>query len=70
MSSEKKQFQEDLLESVKQMRSEQASRVTTVSASISLSLPVEVIERWKASGPDWQLRMAKLLSESQPQKSQ
>jgi uncharacterized protein (DUF4415 family) len=43
------------------MRSEQASRVTTVSASISLSLPVEVIERWKASGPDWQLRMAKLL---------
>jgi putative transcriptional regulator len=70
MSSEKKQFQEDLLESVKQMRSEQASRVTTVSASISLSLPVEVIERWKASGSDWQLRMAKLLSESQPQKSQ
>jgi hypothetical protein len=22
--------------------------------------------RWKASGPDWQLRMAKLLSESLP----
>lgn len=29
---------------------------------ISLRLPVEVIERWKATGPGWQTRMAELLS--------
>lgn len=65
MISEKEQFQQDLLESVKQMKSGQPSRLTLIE-NISICLPAEVIEKWKASGPDWQLRMAKLLSESQP----
>lgn len=29
---------------------------------ISIRLPVDVIERWKASGPGWQTRMAERLS--------
>ena len=29
---------------------------------ISLRLPANVIERWKATGPGWQTRMAKRLS--------
>ena len=29
---------------------------------ISLRLPVDVIERWKATGPGWQTRMADRLS--------
>lgn len=29
---------------------------------ISLRLPVDVIERWKATGPGWQTRMAEQLS--------
>jgi uncharacterized protein (DUF4415 family) len=29
---------------------------------ISLRLPVEVIERWRATGPGWQTRMADRLS--------
>ncbi len=28
---------------------------------ISLQLPTDVIERWKATGPGWQVRMAALL---------
>lgn len=65
MVSEKEQFQQDLLESVKQMKSGQPSRLTLVE-NISLCLPTEVVAKWKASGADWQLRMAKLLSESPP----
>ena len=30
--------------------------------AISLRLPVEVIERWKATGPGWQTRMVEKLS--------
>ena len=30
--------------------------------SISLRLPQEVIERWRATGPGWQTRMAERLS--------
>ena len=30
---------------------------------ISLRLPAEVIERWKATGPGWQTRMAERLAE-------
>jgi uncharacterized protein (DUF4415 family) len=30
---------------------------------ISLRLPVDVIERWKATGPGWQTRMAERLSQ-------
>jgi uncharacterized protein (DUF4415 family) len=29
---------------------------------ISLRLPADVIERWKATGPGWQTRMAECLS--------
>lgn len=29
---------------------------------ISLRLPADLIERWKATGPGWQTRMAELLS--------
>lgn len=31
---------------------------------ISLRLPTEVIERWKATGPGWQTRMAARLSKA------
>jgi uncharacterized protein (DUF4415 family) len=30
--------------------------------AISLRLPAEVIERWRATGPGWQTRMAKRLA--------
>ena len=69
MSSEKDQFQRDLLESVKQMRSGQAARRTQIDAEkvdIALRLPVEVFERWKATGPGWQERMSELLSNTIP----
>ena len=33
-------------------------------ALISLRLPVDVIERWKATGPGWQTRMADRLSKA------
>ena len=32
---------------------------------ISLRLPADVIERWKATGPGWQTRMAERLSKVQ-----
>jgi len=68
MPSEKEQFQRDLLESVRQMRAGEAAAVnqvnTEATASISLSLPLDVIERWKRTGPDWQIRMAELLSKA------
>jgi uncharacterized protein (DUF4415 family) len=31
---------------------------------ISLRLPVDVIERWRATGPGWQTRMAERLSQA------
>ena len=31
---------------------------------ISIRLPIDVIERWKATGPGWQTRMAARLSKS------
>ncbi|MES2161048.1 MAG: BrnA antitoxin family protein [Pseudomonadota bacterium] len=70
MPSEKEDFQRDLLASVKQMRSGHATRVTqvetSVAAEVSLRLPVDVIERWKATGPGWQQRMSDLLSKTAP----
>ena len=33
---------------------------------ISLRLPVEVIARWRATGPGWQTRMAERLSAARP----
>ena len=34
---------------------------------ISLRLPAEVIERWRATGPGWQTRMAERLARGQPE---
>jgi len=33
---------------------------------LTLRLPVEVIDRWKATGPGWQTRMAERLSKNPP----
>jgi uncharacterized protein (DUF4415 family) len=33
---------------------------------LSLRLQPQVIEKWKASGPGWQTRMAKILEQSTP----
>jgi len=35
-------------------------------ASTTLRLPADTLERWKASGPGWQTRMAELLSRGAP----
>jgi uncharacterized protein (DUF4415 family) len=34
--------------------------------SISLRIPPQTLERWKASGPGWQTRMAETLTEMSP----
>ena len=34
---------------------------------ISIRLPEDVIERWRASGPGWQTRMAEKLSRAAPE---
>jgi uncharacterized protein (DUF4415 family) len=36
---------------------------------ISLRLPTDVIERWKATGPGWQTRMAERLSKGAVKKA-
>ena len=36
---------------------------------ISLRLPIDVIERWKATGPGWQTRMAEWLSKGAVKKA-
>jgi uncharacterized protein (DUF4415 family) len=33
---------------------------------ISIRLPEDVIERWRATGPGWQTRMADRLAKAQP----
>ena len=38
-------------------------RVANPRKLISLRLPADVIERWKATGPGWQTRMAERLAE-------
>jgi uncharacterized protein (DUF4415 family) len=37
-------------------------RLTVTRKAISLRLPADVLERWKATGPGWQTRMAERLS--------
>jgi uncharacterized protein (DUF4415 family) len=37
-------------------------RSTNPRQLISLRLPAEVVERWRATGPGWQTRMAERLS--------
>jgi uncharacterized protein (DUF4415 family) len=41
-------------------------RIAAISdrGQITLQLPLDVIERWKATGPGWQTRMVELLSKS------
>ena len=34
---------------------------------ISIRLPAEIIERWRASGPGWQTRMAEKLTQTAPE---
>lgn len=41
-------------------------KLTTPRQLLSLRLPPQVIERWKASGPGWQTRMAKALEKTAP----
>ena len=43
-------------------------RVPNPRRLISLRLPSDVIERWRAGGPGWQTRMAERLSEIRPPK--
>lgn len=33
---------------------------------LSLRLPPQIVERWKASGPGWQTRMAEVLEKTAP----
>jgi uncharacterized protein (DUF4415 family) len=39
-------------------------RSTSPRQSISLRLPAEVVERWRATGPGWQTRMAERLAKT------
>jgi len=41
-------------------------RLANPKQLLSLRLPPEVIESWRASGPGWQTRMAELLERSSP----
>lgn len=41
-------------------------RMENLRQLLSLRLPADVIERWRASGPGWQTRMAKVLENSAP----
>lgn len=41
-------------------------RVASPRRLLSLRLPPEVIESWKATGPGWQTRMAEVLERSTP----
>jgi uncharacterized protein (DUF4415 family) len=37
-----------------------------VTPSLSLRVPVEIVEAWRASGPGWQTRMIELLTREAP----
>jgi len=62
---------EDELEELPELTEEMLARATVNKGGrpvsdnprklISLRLPVDVIERWKATGPGWQTRMAERL---------
>lgn len=41
-------------------------RIANPKVAISLRLPPEVLERWRASGEGWQTRMAKILEKRAP----
>ena len=44
-------------------------RVASPRKLLSLRLPPEVIDRWKATGPGWQTRMAEVLTKAAPSKA-
>jgi len=52
----------DLVERVEQVCAEHLFRSANPRKLISIRLPVDVIERWKATGPGWQTRIAERLS--------
>ena len=41
-------------------------RIANPKIAISLRLPPEVLDRWRASGEGWQTRMAKVLEKRAP----
>ena len=41
-------------------------RIANPKVAISLRLPPDVLERWRASGEGWQTRMAKVLEKRAP----
>jgi len=41
-------------------------KVANPKVAISIRLPPEVLERWRASGEGWQTRMAKVLEKRAP----
>lgn len=41
-------------------------KLTNPKQLITLRLPADVIERWRATGPGWQTRMAARISEASP----
>jgi uncharacterized protein (DUF4415 family) len=43
-------------------------RVASPRKLLSLRLPPEVIDKWKATGPGWQTRMADVLAKAAPSK--
>jgi uncharacterized protein (DUF4415 family) len=43
-------------------------RVAHPRKLLSLRLPPEVIDKWKATGPGWQTRMAEVLEKAAPSK--
>ena len=55
------EFTEDMLARAKQKKGGSPLSASP-RKSISLRLPPEVIERWRATGPGWQTRMAERLS--------
>jgi uncharacterized protein (DUF4415 family) len=41
-------------------------KIANPKVAISIRLPSEVLERWRASGEGWQTRMAKMLEKRAP----
>lgn len=48
----------------KMLRPRGRPKTDNASTSISLRLPPDVLERWKATGPGWQTRMVKVLAKA------
>lgn len=48
----------------KMLRPRGRPKTNNARTSISLRLPPDVLERWKATGPGWQTRMVKVLAKA------